>query len=108
MFRIRSLVDDQFNFTGRDGRVDRLRRTQRDHALGGDHVFGGKLIDLFVQASIIGAVKHQLRHAVAIPQMNEDHSAQIAASMHPAHQDGPLARIGGSQLPARMSAAKLA
>jgi hypothetical protein len=53
-------------------------------------------------------MEHQLRHAVAIPQVNEDHSAQIAPAMHPAHQNGAFTGIGGAQFPAGLSAAELA
>jgi hypothetical protein len=53
-------------------------------------------------------VKHQLRHAVTIAQVNEAHTAQVAAAMHPTHQQRAFTRVGGAQLPAAMCAAKLA
>ena len=53
-------------------------------------------------------VENQLRDAIAIAQVDEDHATQIAAAMHPAHQQGALSGVGGAQFPAGMCAAKFA
>ena len=56
----------------------------------GDGVSGRRLL----------GVHHDLRHAVAIAQIQEDEMAVVAAAMHPAgHADG-AARVVGSQLAA--------
>jgi hypothetical protein len=53
-------------------------------------------------------MKHKLRDAIAIAQMDEHHSAQIAAAMHPAHEQRALAGVGRAQLSAAMRAAEFA
>ena len=53
-------------------------------------------------------VENQLRDAITVAQVNEDHSAQIAAAMDPAHQQGARSCIGGAQFPASVCAAKVA
>ena len=50
----------------------------------------------------------ELRDAVAIPQMDEQHPAQIAPAMHPAHQDGAFAGVGCAKVPAGMCPAQFA
>jgi hypothetical protein len=61
-----------------------------------------------VQSAPASACENQLRHAVAIAQVNEESPAQVAAAMDPAHQQGALAGIGGAQFAAGMRAAKVA
>ena len=46
--------------------------------------------------------------AFAIAQVNENHSAQIAAAMDPTHEQRFLACIGGAQFAAVMRAAQVA
>ena len=53
-------------------------------------------------------VEDELRDAFAVAQVDEDHAAQIAAAVHPAHQDGALAGVGGAQFAAGVRAAQLA
>jgi hypothetical protein len=53
-------------------------------------------------------MKDQLGDAIAIPQMNEEHAAEIAPAMHPTHQQGGLASVGGAQLAAGVGAAQFA
>jgi hypothetical protein len=53
-------------------------------------------------------VEDELCDAFAIAQVNENHSAQIAAAMDPAHEQGFLAGIGSAQLPAAVRAAEVA
>jgi hypothetical protein len=53
-------------------------------------------------------VKDELGNAIAIAQMNKEHSAQIAAAMHPAHQQGGLSYVRSAQLAAGVRAAELA
>jgi hypothetical protein len=53
-------------------------------------------------------VKDKLGNAFAIAQVDENHSAQIAAAMDPAHEQGSLAGIGGAQLAAVVGAAQVA
>ena len=53
-------------------------------------------------------VEDHLGHAVAVAQVDEDHSAQVAPPVHPAHDDDALARVGGPQFAAGMRAPKVA
>jgi hypothetical protein len=50
-------------------------------------------------------VKHRLGDAFTVPQVDEDHPAQVAAAMHPAHHQGAGAGVGGPQLAAGVRAA---
>ena len=86
-FRIQSFVGDQFHFAGGERRIDGLGSAQRHRAFDGDHVFGARAARLWRAAVRIAVdVEDELRDAFAIAQMDEDHAAQIAAAMHPAHQ----------------------
>jgi hypothetical protein len=53
-------------------------------------------------------MKDQLRDAIPIAQMNEEDAAEVAPAMHPTHQQGGLAGIGGAQLAAGVGAAQIA
>jgi hypothetical protein len=53
-------------------------------------------------------MENQLRDAIAVAQMDEDHSTQIAAAMDPAHQQGALSSVRGAQFPAGICTAKVA
>ena len=53
-------------------------------------------------------MEHKLCDALTVAQVDEDHSAQITAAMHPAHQNRTLPRVGGAQLTAGVRTAKLA
>ena len=72
-----------------------------------DHVFGAQHLGLGVQFGAAVGVKDDLRDAIAVAQMNEEHAAQIAAAMHPSHQQGGLAHIGSAQLAAGVRAAQV-
>jgi hypothetical protein len=47
--------------------------------------------------------EHHLRDAGAVAQIDKNELAEIAAAVHPSHQDDFLARIGKAQRPAHMS-----
>ena len=92
-FKIHSLVGDHLHFAGVERGVDGLRRALGHRAFHRDHVFRSQHLGLGVQLRAGVGVKHDLRDAIAIAQMNKDHAAQIAAAMHPAHQQGGLAHV---------------
>ena len=73
-----------------------------------DHVLRTELFGLACTAASAIGVEDDLRHAVAIAQVDEDDAAEIAAAMDPAHQQGALAGVGGAQLSAGVRAAKVA
>ena len=45
-------------------------------------------------------IENDLGHTLAVAQVNEDHLAEVAAAVHPAHQKHALAGIGGAQFAA--------
>ena len=49
-------------------------------------------------------VRDDLRHAVMIAQIDEQHAAMIALAVHPARKTDGLADIGGAELGAVMGA----
>ena len=53
-------------------------------------------------------VEDDLRHTVAIAQVNEDDLSEVAAAMHPSHDDGALTGIFAAQLAAGVRATKVA
>jgi hypothetical protein len=53
-------------------------------------------------------VKDGLGDAVAVPQVDENDSAQIAAAMYPAHQQGAPAGVGRAKLSTRVCAFEVA
>ena len=63
---------------------------------------------LAVHGGVDVLVEDDLGDAVAVAQVDEDHAAQIAAAMHPAHQKDGLAGVGGAQLAAGVRAAQVA
>ena len=58
---------------------------------GGEHVFDVRVID-------------HLHHAVAVAQVDEDHPAVVAATVHPAAKFYCLVYMGGTQVAAKMAA----
>ncbi len=107
-FKIQSFVSDQLHFARGERRIDGLGRALGNGALHRDHVFGAKHLGLGVQLRAGVGVKHQLRDAIAIAQMNKEDAAEIAPAMHPTHQQGGLPGVGGAQLAAGVGAAQLA
>ncbi len=52
-------------------------------------------------------MKHDLRDALTIAKVDEDHASVIAPAMHPAHQDYGLAFVGQAQGAARIGTAQI-
>jgi hypothetical protein len=53
-------------------------------------------------------VKDGLRDTVAIPQVDENDSPEVATPVHPAHQKGARTRMSDAQFAASVRAAQLA
>ena len=79
-----------------------------DHTFDRNHILAAQQIGLVVNRGIAVGAEHDLRHSLAIAQMEEEHATQIAAAMDPAHQHNTLARIGRAQRSAVMRAAQIA
>src|SRR5262249_22653637 len=102
------LLANHFHLSRLDRRIDRVLRAQIDHAFDGHDVFRAKLVGLFVHRGVAIGPENDLGYAVAVAKVDEVDSAQIAAAMNPAHQDGALACIGGAKLTTSVGAAKVA
>ncbi len=102
------LLGHQLHFAGRQIRIHRVRRALRHGAFHRDHVFRAEHLRLLVDRRVGVGMKHDLRDAIAVAQVNKDDTAQVATPVDPAHQQGPLARVGGAQLTAGVRAAKVA
>ncbi len=91
----------RLGFTG-VGRALGHRAFHRDDILGAQHL-------AFCVHGLAGVgVKHNLRHPIAIPQVNEEDAAQIPPPVDPSHQQGALAGVRNAQLAATVRAAKIA
>src|SRR5690242_18167400 len=75
------LFDHQFHLSGGNGGIDILGGAQCERAFGGEDIFGGQKFGLLVHVRFGVFVEDQLSDAFAIAQVNENHSAQIAAAM---------------------------
>ena len=87
---------DDFHFSGRNGGVNCIRAPQHHGAFGGDDIFRGKQLSFGMDSGISVGAKYDLRHAVAVAQVNKEHPAQIAAAMYPPHKNRALTRVGGA------------
>ena len=68
------------------------RRAQLDQAFDRDHVLRAQHSAAAVHGRVDVLVEDDLGDAVAVAQMNEDHAAQVAAAVHPAHQHDAFGR----------------
>ena len=75
-----------------------------DFAFDGGDKFRAKLFGLSVSFGRGVAVEDNLREAGAVPKIDEDHLAVVAAAMHPAHEHDVRAGIGGAEIAAAMRA----
>jgi len=90
------LFGDDFDFAGCDVQVDGVGGALLDDALDGDDVFRAKLLGASVQGGIGVGAEDDLGDAFAVAQVNEDHAAEIAAAVHPAHEHDAAAVVGDS------------
>ena len=89
------LLDHHFHFAGRDGGIDGVRRRAASPGLRPrSRIRRRAASDFLVQLRRRVGVEDELRDALAVAQVDEQHAAQIAAAMHPAHQDGAFAGVG--------------
>ena len=74
----------------------------------GDHVLGAQQLRLGVNGWIGIGMEDSLRDAVAIANVDEDDSSQVASPVHPAHDErgGPV--IGRAELAAGVRALQIA
>ncbi len=71
-----------------------------DRALHADHIFGAEVVGGLHQIGAGIGVEDDLGHAVAIPQIDEDEAAVIAAGVYPTVEDHGSSGMVGAQLAA--------
>ena len=96
--------DPQFDLAGRQLRVGHSGRPLGDFAGHLDHVLGAQRF-AFVDDRLrrIGRVEHDLRHAVAIAQVDEQTAAVVAVAVDPAAKRDFLANVFATQFAAGVS-----
>src|SRR5690606_6437384 len=86
--------------------VDRLGRALLDLTVDADHPFRAYLLDRLESRAV--RVGDALGDAVVIAQVDEQQTAVVAHSVHPARQSGSLADIGLAQAPTGLRAVAVA
>ena len=61
-----------------------------------------------MQGGAVVLVEDDLGDAGAVAHVDEDEVAEVAAAVHPAHEDDARAGVGGAQSPAGVRAPKIA
>ncbi len=102
------LVGDDFDFAGRDVRVDGAGIAQLDAPDDGDDVLGAQTFGLLVHLGPGVGGDDNLGEAGAIAQVNKDKVAEIAAAVDPSHENHGGAGVGGAESAAHMSALQIA
>src|SRR5208283_1635082 len=102
------LLDDEFDLTGGDIGIDRIRVALFYSADGGDDVFVAEFFGLGVDGGIEFVAENDLRHASTVAEIDENNLAEIAAPVHPSHEDGFFACVSEAKGPAHMSSSKIA
>ena len=64
----------------------------------GDDEFRAQLFGLFVRFGMQLFIEDDLRDSSAVAQINEDQLAEIAAAMHPTHEDDIVIGVGCAQV----------
>jgi hypothetical protein len=84
--------------------IDGVRIAQAHLADGGDDVFGTDLLAFQVAVGSELLIEDNLGDAAAVPEVEKDEVAVIAAAIDPAHEDYLLAGVGGAKIAAHVSA----
>ena len=77
-----------------------LVRAFADGARHADHKLAPQLVGLLAERRVEGFVKHQLRDAVAVAQVDERHAAHLSGTLYPSGQRRGPSLVGQSQLAA--------
>ena len=89
------LRGDHFHFTGRNFRIRFL--PPNDFAFDSHDKFRAQLFGLGVRLGILLLVKHNLRDARAVAQVDKNDLTQIAPAMNPAHQHNVFFSVRNAQ-----------
>jgi hypothetical protein len=76
-----------FDLAGRQIGIHRRGVARQDRALHLDDPFGAHRVENLLGRRVIVRLRHHLRHAAAIPQVEEQNAAVIAALLHPGLQE---------------------
>jgi len=102
------LFDHQFNFAGWNIGIDSVGIAALDGSDGGDNELVAHRFRFLVNGGIQFMIEHDLRHAGAVAQVDEDDLAKIAAAVDPSHEHNFFARVGEPKRSAHMSPSKIA
>ena len=94
---------DQFDFAGRDVLVDGIGVALLHRPDDRDDELVAQRLGLVMNGSIHFVIEDDLGNAAAVAQIDEDDLAEIAAAVHPSHEDSFFARVGEAQSPAHVS-----
>ena len=96
--------DAELDVASREARIGHAARALGDFAGDLDHVLGPKLFALVDdRLRCVGRVEYDLRHAVAVAQIDEQSAAVVAVAVDPAAERGFLADMFAAQFTAGMS-----
>ena len=65
-------------------------------------------LGLLVNGGVRLVVEHDLGDAGAVADVDKNEVAEVAAAVHPSHEDGFLAGVGGAQCAAHVGASQVA
>ncbi len=102
------LFDHQFDFAGGDIGIDGVGIAALDRADGGDHELVAQRFRFLVNGGVQFVVEHDLGHAGAVAQVDEDDLAKVAAPVAPSHEHNFFAGIGEPKGSAHMSSSEVA
>ncbi len=104
-FRIFDGRDAHLDLAARQVGIDRLRRPRDDLAAHREHVLRARLLGERVRLGDARRVEHELDHAAAVAEVDEDEIAVVAPARDPAGETHLATDVGGAQLP-RIGVAK--
>ena len=102
------LFGKQLHLAGGQIRIDGVRAAQGDGTFDRDHILRAHLLGFAVRGLVRIGANGNLGDAFAVAQVDEDHAAEIAVAVNPAHQQGARAGVRGAQLAAGVSTPQVA
>ncbi|MNV43749.1 hypothetical protein D3C71_1354740 [compost metagenome] len=92
-----------FDFAGRQVRVNGLRVALDDFALHGDYIFAAHLVGCLQRFARVCRVEDNLHDAAAVAKIDEQQAPKVTPGLHPSVQSNRLSNMFGGQLTAVVS-----